>query len=182
MKPRFFGDANQVHVKNMKSIFRIAGCGALILALTWGGRAAEPQKAPAFDRQPSPVVFPAGANAVARPSPFSAEISADFIRKVMAASARIEEAKRRITERQAQLYVTNPEIKACRELMVKLQKEINSVLDADQELAELKMNRDIIWSTMPALPKARNPVLFPQMPSGAGGPVITGGPVNTGNF
>lgn len=166
----------------MKSIRQIAGCGAVMLAIVWSGWAADEQKAPttvvsppSSDLQPAPVMFAppgsaGGTNAAGRMSPFSAEIGADFIKKVMETSAKIEEAKRQIAERQAQLYATNPEIKSTRARMIEGQKEINLILDADQELAELKMSRDILWSTgdyratMPALPKGQNPVSMPRMP------------------
>jgi len=157
----------------MKLIHQFAGCSAVMLAIVSSGWAADPQKAPISDRQPAPVMFmpPAGGpvntggtNAMGRASPFSAEISADFIKKVMETSAKIEKAKRQIAERQAQLYATNPEIKSTRARMIEGQKEINRILDADQELAELKMSRDILWSTMPALPKGRNPASMPRMP------------------
>ena len=105
-----------------------------------------------------------GTNVFGRTSPFSAEVSADFIKKVMETSAKIKEAKRQIAERQAQLYATNPEIKSTRVRMIEGQKKINRILDADQELAELKMSRDLLWSTMPALPKGRNPASMPRMP------------------
>ena len=151
----------------MKSIHQFVGCGAVMLAVVWSGWAAEPQNDPSSDSRPASVMFapPAGGtNAAGRPSPFSAEISADFIKKVMETSAKIKEAKRQIAERQAQLYATNPEIKSARARMIAGQKEINRILDADQELAELKMSRDILWSTMPALPKGRNPASMPRMP------------------
>jgi hypothetical protein len=80
-------------------------------------------------------------------------------------SAKIEEAKRQIAERQAKLYASNPEIKANRAQMIEWQAEISRILDADPELTELKMNRDLLWSTMPALPKGRNPASMPRMPS-----------------
>jgi hypothetical protein len=105
-----------------------------------------------------------GTNAAGRTAPFSAEIGADFIKKVMETSAKIDEAKRQIAERQAQLYASNSEIKSIRAQMIEAQKEINRILDADPELAELKMSRDIVWSTMPALPKGQNPASLPRMP------------------
>ncbi len=151
----------------MKSIRQVAGCGAVMLAIVLGGWAAEPQPAPISDHQPAPVMFmptAGGTNAAGRMSPFSAEIGADFIKKVMETSAKIEEAKRQIAERQAQLYATNPEIKSTRARMIEGQKEINRILDADQELAELNMSRDILWSTMPAMPKGQNPASMPRMP------------------
>lgn len=170
----------------MKLIHQFAGCGVVMLAIVWNGWAADPQSAPSSvvsppsavrhpssDPQPAPVMFtpPAGGpvsaggtNAAGRMSPFSSEIGADFIKKVMETSAKIEAAKRQIAERQAQLYATNPEIKSTRARMIEGQKEINRILDADPELAELKMSRDILWSTMPALPKGRNPASMPRMP------------------
>lgn len=165
----------------MKLIHQFAGCGVVILAIVWSSWAEEPQKAqmsesgvnPVDSAGSAPVMFtpPAGGpvntggtNAAGRASPFSAEIGADFMKKVMETSAKIEEAKRQITERQAQLYATNPEIKSTRALMIEGQNEINHILDADQELVELKMSRDILWSTMPALPKGQNPASMPRMP------------------
>jgi hypothetical protein len=173
----------------MNSNRRIAAVGAVMLAIVGSGWAADPQSAPSSVPPSSPVMLAppgsagafapggsalaepgrpgnpsGGANAAGRPSPFSAEISADFIRKVMETSAKIEEAKRQIADRQAMLYATNPEIKSTRTLMIEKQKEINRILDADQELAELKMSRDIVWSIMPALPKGQNPALMPRMP------------------
>ena len=168
----------------MQSLHKYAICGVVMLAIIWSGWAEEPKTPLREDAtagqadarrqmtdggaQPNaPVMFApmaGGTNAAGRPSPFSAEISADFMKKVMETSAKIEEAKRQIAERQAQLYATNPEIKSTRTLMIERQKEINRILDADQELAELKMSRDILWSTMPALPKGRNPASMPRMP------------------
>src|SRR5450830_536872 len=153
----------------MQSCHQYLGCGAVMLAIVLSSWAAEPQKAPSSDPQPAPFMFmppgsAGGTNAAGRTSPFSAEIGADFIKKVMETSAKIEEAKRQIAERQAHLYATNPEIKSTRARMIEGQKEINLILDADQELAELKMSRDILWSTLPALPKGQNPASMPRMP------------------
>ena len=163
----------------MKSSYQFAGCGVVMLAIVWSGWAAEQaggqkseirgQRSEVGGQPNAPVMFmppgSAGAtNAAGKPSPFSAEISADFMKKVMETSAKIEEAKRQIAERQAQLYATNPEIKSTRARMIEGQKAINRILDADQELTELKMSRDILWSTMPPLPKGPNPAAMPRMP------------------
>ena len=163
----------------MKLIHQFAGCGAVMLAIVWSGWAAEPktddrQQTTDGGKQPNaPAMFtlPAGGpvntggtNAAGRASPFSAEIGADFMKKVMETSAKIEEAKRQIAERQAQLYATNPEIKSIRARMIEGQKEINRILDADQELAELEISRDMLWSTMPAMPKGQNPASMSRMP------------------
>jgi len=103
-----------------------------------------------------------------KPAPFSAEISADFIKKVMETSARIEECKKQIAERQAYLFESNPQIKAYRKEMVEMQTKINVILEADKELADLRLNRDILWTTMPVLPKTREqqPGMGLRMPGG----------------
>lgn len=93
----------------------------------------------------------------AKAAPFSPEISADFIKKVMETSAKIEACKKEISARQAYLYESNPKIKEYRSQMVEMQKRINAILDADKELAELRLNRDIAYTTMPALPRGREP-------------------------
>ena len=153
----------------MKLINRFAGCSAVMLAMVLSGWAAE--QAGGHKSEVKDQLIPAAAadgtkpsSVVRPPSPFSAEIGADFIKKVMETSAKIEEAKRQIAERQAQLYATNPEIKSTRARMIEGQKEINRILDTDQELIELKMSRDILWSTMPALPKGQNPASMSRMP------------------
>jgi len=125
-------------------------------------------------RKETPPPAPPGGNffsanmpsAQQKPSPFSAEISADFIKKVMETSARIEECKKQIAERQAYLYESNPQIKAYRNQMIEMQTRINSIIETDKELADMRLNRDIIWTTMPALPKAREqrPGMGPRMP------------------
>lgn len=151
----------------MQSSLRCFGFGAVILAIVCSCYGAEPQKTPSPDQQAAPALFApmaGGSNMAAKSSPFSAEISADFIKKVMETSAKIEEAKRNISERQAKLYEQNPDIKSARTLMIKKQKEINRILEDDRELADLKMNRDILWSTMPAMPKSRDPSAMPRMP------------------
>lgn len=100
-----------------------------------------------------------------KPTPFSSEISADFIKKVMETSARIEECKKQIAERQAYLYESNPRIKACRKEMIETQTRINAILEADKDLAVLRLNRDILWTTMPALPKREQQPML-RMPGG----------------
>ncbi|MBU4199649.1 MAG: hypothetical protein KKE37_12080 [Verrucomicrobia bacterium] len=110
----------------------------------------------------------APAGGVQQPAPFSAEMSADFLRKVMETSARIEAAKTQIAERQKVIFETNPEAKACRVQLVEMQSEINKIMDADAELVELKLNRDILWTTMPTLPRGN---------AQGGGPVRGFGPM-----
>jgi hypothetical protein len=105
-------------------------------------------------------------------SPFSAEISADFIKKVMETSARIEECKKQIAERQNYLYESNPQIKAYRTQMIEMQAQINKIMEADKELADMRLGRDMLWTTMPVLPKSRapqsGPGMGPRMPMPAG--------------
>lgn len=89
-------------------------------------------------------------------TPFSSEISADFIKKVMETSARIEECRKQIAERQSYLYKNNPEIKSLRTEMTGMQEKINAILDADKELVEMRISRDMLWTTMPKLPTGRD--------------------------
>lgn len=96
-----------------------------------------------------------------KPAPFSAEISADFIKKVQETSARIEECKKQIAERKAYLFESNPQIKAYHKEMVEMQTKINTILEADKDLADLRLNRDMLWTTMPVLPKIREQQMGP---------------------
>lgn len=98
-----------------------------------------------------------------RPAAFNAEMSADFMRKVMETSAKIEAVKKQMADRRIELFESNPEIKACQEQMTDLQTEINSILAKDDELAKMEMERDILWTTMPPMPGARH---RPGMPRG----------------
>ncbi|MDD5484001.1 MAG: hypothetical protein PHP98_10220 [Kiritimatiellae bacterium] len=105
--------------------------------------------------------FPNAPGGSGKPAPFSAEISADFIRKVMETSARIEECKKQIAERKAYLFENNPQIKAYRREMIEMQLKINAILEEDRDLADLRLNRDMLLTTMPALPKAEQRMPFP---------------------
>ncbi len=147
-------------------------CGlslALIGAAAW---AADPapvaQPGPAPEGAPMLFAPVTGTNGAAKASPFSAEISADFIKQIMETSAKIDDAKRAIAGRRAQLFANNPDIKAARAQMVALQRKINAILDADPELADLRISRDIVWSTMPVFPHSRPG--GPMAPGGAGMP------------
>lgn len=111
-----------------------------------------PAAAPAQSGQMFSTNVPGGQM---KPAPFSAEISADFIKKVMETSARIEECKKQIAERQAYLFESDPQLKAYREEMIKMQTRINAILEGDKELADMRLNRDILWTTMPVMPRAR---------------------------
>jgi Tfp pilus assembly major pilin PilA len=94
---------------------------------------------------------------IGRPGPFSPEMSAEFMQKVMETTAKIEAIKKKIAERQAVIYETNPQVKECRSQLIEMQHEINKILEADAELATLKLNRDILWTTMPTLPRGNSP-------------------------
>ncbi len=142
---------------------------AVMLALGASLCSAEGDKGPAKNESapmapPSGGLFAPGAPAgQPKSSPFSAEISADFIKKVQETSARIEECKKQIAERQKYLYESNPQIKAYRQQMVDMQAQINKIMEADKELAEMRLNRDIIWTTMPVMPKSRDQRSGPGM-------------------
>lgn len=145
----------------MKPGMKFCGCGvAMMLMLTVcggqqpAGAAKEPVKDQAADKPAAAALpMPPGAAATGKPSPFSPEMSAEFMRKVMEASARIESVKKEIAERQAVIFETNPEVKKCRAQLTAMQDEINKMLAEDKELTALKMSRDILWSTMPTLPR-----------------------------
>ncbi len=132
----------------------IAGCGMAALMLLTVASAEEAKKTapePAAPDKAAPAVKPGPA--AAQPAPFSAEMSAEFMRKVMETTARIEGVKKEIAERRKVIFETNPEVKACRAQLIEMQKTISKLLDADAELAALKQDRDILWTTMPTLPR-----------------------------
>lgn len=145
----------------MMNTIKFAFASVLLVSAGLWSAAAEEQggkdavKAPA---QPPGVFFstnvPPGQPQKA--SPFSAEISADFVKKVMETSARIEECKKQIAERQAYLYENNPKVKDLRQEMIAMQLKINKIIEADKELTDLRLSRDIVWTTMPVLPKMRD--------------------------
>jgi len=152
-----------------KAMMMCAGCLLIVSVCSAAGKQEKEGPAPG---QPAPqgVLFatnmPAGQTKAA---PFSSEISADFIKKVMETSARIEACKKKIADRRVYLYEHNPEIKACRQEMTAMQTKINKLLETDQELAELRMNRDMLWTTMPVLPKPPEQHMAPRqmgLPSG----------------
>lgn len=122
----------------------------------------EKQAATPVATPPSGMMFSTNmSGGQAKSAPFSAEISADFIKKVQETSARIEECKKEIAERQAYLYESNPQVKAYRSQMIEMQTKINQLLETDKELADLRLNRDILWTTMPVFPKGRDQRLGP---------------------
>jgi soluble cytochrome b562 len=136
----------------------------VLLAVSVGFAAEEKktEKQPVSQPMPQGIMFSTNAPAgQAKTAPFSSEISADFIKKVMETSARIEECKKQIAERQSYLYKNNPEIKAYREEMIAMQAKINKILEGDKELAELRQNRDILWTTMPVLPRGPENRMMP---------------------
>jgi hypothetical protein len=135
----------------MKSVLRITVCCGMAVFLNHSVKAQTPPTAPVGSNAPA---FFAPANG-GKGAPFSSEISADFIKKVMETSAKIEEIKKQVAERQSELYASHPQIKAYRKELIRLQNEINAILDQDKELNDLKMSRDILWTTMPVLPKPR---------------------------
>lgn len=152
--------------------------------VAWTAKAEEKTSAKAKGRVVTivPSITKAGTNAVpALPAnaPALAKINAEFMRKVMEASARIEAMKKEIEERENEIYRTNSEIKALQTQMIELQKTINEILDSDKELAEIKMKRDILWTTMPSLPKSNDRAFPPNLmrtksplPLGVGKPLV----------
>ena len=84
-------------------------------------------------------------------------MSAEFMRKVMETSARIEGIRKEMDDRERFLYESNPKIHALRSQIMEIQKTINGLLEQDEELAALKLQRDILWTIMPVLPKPSMP-------------------------
>jgi len=142
----------------MKSIKCLVIITTFLITIGLFGTSAEEQggKEPArMTPQPQGVFFTTNTadGQSQKALPFSAEISADFVKKVMETSARIEECKREIAERQAYLYENNPKIKELRQQLIAMQLKINQIIEADKELVDMRLSRDIIWTTMPVLPK-----------------------------
>lgn len=147
---------------NNKKATKIFIAALLAVSVCFAADKKKKEDKPADQPAPQGMIFstnlPAGQ---AKNAPFSAEISADFIKKVMETSARIEECKKQIAERQAYLYEHNSQIKSYRQEMIEMQAKINKIMDDDKELAELRLNRDILWTTMPVLPKPPREQLGP---------------------
>jgi len=137
------------------------GCLAAFALAAWADEA-KPSAAPTA---PAPAVMPlmpppggplppgpAGAPGGPKGAP-SQQFSEDFMKLVMEASAKIEEAKRLIQERQAHLIETDPAIQKLQASLMDMQKQINAIVEADPEYAQLKLKRDILATVMPDLPK-----------------------------
>ncbi|MCA1809331.1 MAG: hypothetical protein ABR497_05470 [Kiritimatiellia bacterium] len=101
---------------------------------------------------PAPQPLKMDAPGPGRPAPFTAEMSAEFMRKVMETSARIEKIRNQIAERRQELFETDDSIKEHRAALVELQTQINAILDEDPEISRLRMESDILWTTMPSMP------------------------------
>lgn len=147
---------------NVLRLIAILALGVSFCSAADKKNAGEKEAMPAAAPVPSGQMFSTNmSGGQIKPAPFSAEISADFIKKVQETSARIEECKRQIAERQAYLFESNPQIKAYRKEMIEMQTKINTILEADKELAGLRLNRDMLWTTMPVLPKIREQQMGP---------------------
>jgi len=127
----------------------------------------------------SPSDGPAGTNA---PKAFqNAAMNEEFMKMVMEASRKIEEAKKAISDRQMELYRTSPAIVKISAEMAEMQREINKIVESDKEYAELKIRRDILATVMPDMPKSSFPMAMPggmppPRPMGPGRPAPMMGP------
>ena len=142
----------------MHKLTAIAAVCAMAALLAGRLAAGEPDPAAAEPAAAPPVFTPtpsAPGQQDAAPKPFNVEMSAEFMRKVMETSAKIEAIKKQAAERRAEIFKTNTEIQSHQKQMVALQKKINALLAADGELTGLEMERDILLTTMPAMPAAR---------------------------
>ncbi len=133
------------------TVISAAGAIAILLA----GRLAAAEPAPAAAPSAFAPAQAAPGQPETPPKPFNVEMSAEFMRKVMETSAKIEAIKKQAAERRAEIFKTNTEIQSHQKQMVALQKKINAILAADGELTGLEMERDILLTIMPAMPAAR---------------------------
>jgi len=168
----------------MKSARIVVVFCAIVFFVAWTAKAEEKASAKAKDSVVTivPSTTKAGANAapvLPTNAPALAKINAEFMQKVMEASARIEAMKKEIEDRENEIYRTNRSIKTLQSQMIELQKTINKILDSDQELTEIKMKRDILWTTMPSLPKSNDRAFPPNLmrtknppPLGVGKPLV----------
>ena len=167
----------------MKKTTAFAAAIALAGLLTYSLPAQEPPADSAAPAAATPPVFTPAQAATGqpqgqppnRPTPFNVEMSAEFMRKVMETSAKIEAIKKEAAARRAEIFKTNGEIQDYQARMIKLQEQINAILSTDPELTKLEMERDIVWTTMPPMPGARMragvpPGMFPMMPNAAAAP------------
>ncbi len=92
---------------------------------------------------------------------FSAQASQEFMKRVAETSRKIEEIKAQIEARKAEIFNSNEEVKKLFEKQKELQQKINSILEQDKELSDLKIKRDILSSVMPQMMRRRSapPVL-----------------------
>ncbi len=160
----------------MHKLTAISAVCAIAALLAGRLAAGEPDPAAAEPAAAPPIFVPAQAapgqpagQPPEAPKPFNVEMSAEFMRKVMETSAKIEAIKKQAAARRAELFKTNAEIQGYQKQMVEIQKKINSILADDSDLTELEMERDILWTTMPAMPAVRSRAgapagLFPMIP------------------
>lgn len=142
-------------------LYGAVACG---LAAGWVAMAADDAKE--AERKAPPVLMPvfAGTNAAggtnaAAAVPTNAMAIAqkyeDFMRMVREDQARQEAIKKQMAERIKELKSSNPELKAAADQMTAMQRQINAVLAADAELAELKLQHDMLWTVLPSMPGPR---------------------------
>jgi hypothetical protein len=153
-----YSGKKEIHMQICKPM---AGVAVLVMVgvMACGAQEKKAADSSAAAAQQAPSVLMVSTNAGTlgggtKAMPFSAEMSAEFMKKVMETTARLEEVKKQIAARQAELYASNPQVKAYRDELIKMQAQINALLVEDKELNELKMNRDILGTTAPAFPKA----------------------------
>ncbi len=114
-----------------------------------------PSQMPMMMPPPGAQIPPAGPIPLGGPQAAapSQQITEDFMKMVMEASAKIEAAKNKIQQRQAHLMVTVPEILKLQAQLANMQKKINAIIESDTEYAALRLKRDIMATVMPDLPK-----------------------------
>ncbi|NLB55002.1 MAG: hypothetical protein GX811_04415 [Lentisphaerae bacterium] len=112
----------------------------------------------AEDKQPGPMSGQQGKVIMA---------PAEFMKKAAESNAKMLEIKKSVSDRREKLYESNPSIKTLWAEMVAMQKEINSILEADAEYNDLILKRDILNSVLPetSFQPFRNPKMPQAMPA-----------------
>jgi len=155
----------KVDMKTLNTALAIIAATASIVI------AAEPAPAPAAPPFPPPGAQPMPGPAM---SPMPAGPAAgglppgameEFMKMAMETSAKIEAIKKRIAEREEELYGTHPQIKELHASLVEMQNRINAIIQSDAEFAAMKMKHDIKATITPDFPKTSMPMRAPgQMP------------------
>lgn len=117
-----------------------------------------------------PLGGPMGAPGMLGPGMGATNVSPDQLRKVMQVRSELDDLERKIKARQAKLYEDNAKIKELQGKMRDLQKQIDSELGKDEELATLKKNLDAQFNAPMPRPQPGQPANKPEAAQDAAKP------------